>query len=229
MGGRKVAFRWTADAVALLTCRYTAGDTRSVIAKLLPGADARTVGRKIEALGLAKGLSAAEKHARQVAVVQRMSAVGLAKRSATGEFVWTAEQVERLRRLYVVDLLSAADIAVEIGCKPRDVSRKAFNTGLTRQRDASVRQRDRMRAQHLAIIRAAEVRAVAREAALNGTPKPQTDAELIAAAIAAGKVQRIPPGHACGLTGLERYLWASGPLTGRLERKVRGKARRRAA
>lgn len=227
MGG-KPAFKWTADAVQTLTRLYASGQARMAIADVL-GTDARVVGRKIDRLDLARKLAPEDRAARKLATARHMHAAGMAKRAVAGEYVWTPDQIDRLRRLYVVDLLSAAEIAEEIGCKPRDVSRKAFNTGLTRLRDASVRHRDRMRAQHLAVTRSAEVRAAAREAASRATAEPKTDAELIAAAIAAGKVQHIPSGHACGLTGLERYLWASGPLTGRIERKVRGKARGRAA
>jgi hypothetical protein len=224
MGGRAVAFRWTAEAVALLTCRYAAGDARSVIAELL-NTDPRVVGRKIEALDLARALSLEERRERKLATSRHMAAVGLAKRGAAGEFVWTPEQLARLRRLYVVELLSASEIAALIGCEPRAVSRKAHTTGLTRLRDVSVRQRERLRAQQLASARAAEARAAERDAA----PKPATDAELIAAAVAAGKVRHIAPGHACGLTGLERHLWASGPLTGRIAPKSRGAGRGRAA
>lgn len=219
MGG-KPAFKWTADAVQTLTRLYASGQARMAIAEVL-GTDARVIGRKIDRLDLARKLAPEDRAARKLATTRHMHAIGMVKRAVAGEFVWNDALIADMRRLYVTDQLSASEVAAVLGCKPRDVSRKAHDSGFTKLRDAVTRQRDRLRAQSLATKRAVEVRAAA--------PKPKTDDELIAAAIAAGKVQHIPPGHACGLTGLERYLWASGPLTGRLERKVRGKARGRAA
>jgi len=226
MGGTP-AFKWTAEAVQTLTRLYAAGETRMAIAVVLE-TDARVVGRKIDRLDLARQLSPEERAARKLATTRHMAAVGLAKRAEAGEFIWSPQQVADLRRLYVTELRSASEIAVIIGCQPRDVSRKAYNAGLTRFRDASVRQRDRLRAQQLASARAARSRALA---ALQpkDTPPVVSDADLIAAAVAAGKVRQLPPGQACGLTGLERYLWASPPITGRVEHRARGRARKRAA
>jgi hypothetical protein len=223
MGGTPV-FKWTAEAVQTLTRLYADGQPRMAIAAVLR-TDARVVGRKIERLDLARNLPPEERKARKLATTRHMQAVGMALRAEAGEFVWNDERLADMRRLYVAELRSASEVAAILGCKPRDVTRKAHDSGFTKLRDGLARQRDRLRAQQLASQRAAEARARERDA----TPPPPTDAELIAAAVAAGKVRHLPPGQACGLTGLERDLWASPPLSGRIERPARGRARKRVA
>lgn len=216
MSGAVVVYRWTAEAVALARREHLAGRTRTEIGRML-GVGPRVVARKIEALGLAKSLSAEERRKRKLLTTKAAQAAGIAKRAADGEFIWTPQRLVELRRAYVIEEQSVSQIAAVLGCRPHDVSRKVHLTGMTIGRSDAARRRERSAAQ-----------ALATEARRAKAVRIASDAELIAKAVADGRVTRIPDGHACGISAWERALWTSGPISGRFEQKpARGAAIKR--
>lgn len=197
-----MAFRWTAKSEARLARDYLGGETSAQIAARL-GVDRLVVSRKVSALGLNAKLSSEARLARKRATVAAVQAKGLAVRQTRGQFIWTAERLAELHRRYVVDQARAGVIACAMGCDQKAVSRKVCDLGLAALRPVHLRQVDRLRG-------AQSGRAV--QAAARAAPAPTlTDSELIAAAVAAGRVTHLPPGHACGTTRWEAMLQTARP------------------
>lgn len=106
-------------------------------------------------------------------------------------FEWTAERVARLRALYASPNASAESAATALGCAVRTVVLKASRLGLGAER---------REARHAVAKRPAR-------RVISG----RTDGELIAAAIAAGRVRVLPAGIAAGLSGWERAMGYTAP------------------
>jgi len=108
-------------------------------------------------------------------------------------FEWSDARVLRLRTLYASPDVSAESAATALGCSVRTLVRKASRLGLGAER------RD---ARHAVAKRPRRTRAV-----ISGG----SDGELIAAAIAAGRVRVLPAGIAAGLSGWERAMGYTAP------------------
>lgn len=223
-----VAFRWSAAQTARLKADYPT-QTADEIATAM-GVPRRVVSRKVSQLDLWALLPEEERLRRKRAIVAAMAATGLEKRGQGGQFIWTEARQALLRRLYVVDRKSAADIAKVMGCRPHDVSRKASLLGLASLRPAEVRVIERESARQKGVVASALARArgravkpapILRERSVRALPGPMfararvttvavrsgpSAAELIAGALAAGKLTVLPPGHACGTTRWESML-----------------------
>jgi len=222
------AFRWSAPQTARLKADYPT-KTADVIAAEM-GVDRRVVSRKVSQLGLWALLSEDERLRRKRDIAAAMAATGLEKRGQGGQFIWTDARQVMLRLLYLVEAKSAADIAKVMGCRPHDVSRKAHLMGLTTLRDPEVRAAEREAGRQKGVVASALARAgkrppmvvsrpAVRPAVVRSAPKAgrvagaavavrsgPSDAELIARALAAGKLTVLPPGHACGTTRWETAL-----------------------
>lgn len=121
-------------------------------------------------------------------------------------FDWSqGDRVATLRQLYLVELKSAGEIADVLGCRVRSVIRKVQRLELAKLRPAGTRlaelRRDAAKGsaraaglRRLELARREQVRAVVSVA----------DADLIALAVAAGKVTVVPPGCAAGISAWER-------------------------
>lgn len=126
----------------------------------------------------------------------------------SGPFVWTPDRVSRLRQLYLFEVQSAGDVAKVLGCAPRVVIRKIQRLGLAKDRPQGARLSELRAAQAKATARAAErrgaARAVAEAEAEAAKRAVVSDAELIARAVAAGRVTVVPPGLAAGIGAWEQ-------------------------
>jgi hypothetical protein len=134
------------------------------------------------------------------------------------------ELIERARKLYVDQLQAPEAVAKALGARftARQVRRMASSRGWPAERPAWVAA-----AHKRAVLEAARDKAAAgRAASTNMKPPPgrtvvlstagqraDRDAQLreqIEAAIAAGKLQVLPPAHAAGLSAMETQFWGAG-------------------
>lgn len=109
-------------------------------------------------------------------------------------------------KAHYVDLgQSATEVAKALGADPKTIRKIAFRQGWTRRREFRNINQALGQARRWEEARAAEA----------AKPKtiivPPTDAELIAAALKAGKLTILPPGQACGLTAWEANLGTYKP------------------
>ncbi|MDB5458133.1 MAG: hypothetical protein JWP92_3718 [Caulobacter sp.] len=111
----------------------------------------------------------------------------------TSPFVWTDDRLDQLKRLYLVEVGAAEAVAAVIGCSRKAVVQKANLLGYGAERRA-VRK-----------AMAKRPRRCRRKAVVLVGPAA-TDAELVAAAVAAGRVTILPAGHACGTSTWERAM-----------------------
>ncbi len=138
-------------------------------------------------------------------------------------FVWTSDRVSRLRQLYLSEVRSAGDIAAVLGCEVRVVIRKIHRLGLTKDRPqgarlAEVRAAAAMARARLAVVRVEAAKAAEAEAAARPVV---SDAQLIAEAVAAGRVTIVPPGLAAGVSAWEHatgYVAMAAPPAPRTRR-----------
>lgn len=107
-------------------------------------------------------------------------------------FDWSEERVLRLRALYAAPVASAESAAMALGCTVRCVVLKAGRLGLGNER---------REARHALAKRPRRTRRM-----IGGT-----DGDLIAAAVAAGRVRVVPAGIAAGLSAWERAMGYTAP------------------
>ncbi|WP_426043685.1 hypothetical protein [Caulobacter sp. DWR3-1-2] len=196
--------RFTPQQDAALIKAYVEDDMTSVEIAAAWKVERRTISRKVTRLGLWARLTPEQQARRSTDKTRDMAAKGLLARAELGQFIWTAERLAVLRRLYVDELASASTIARAVGARPHDVSRKAHQLGLAALRPAGVRQAERSAAQGLG-------RQSRRERREERAGQVISDADLIAEAVAAGRVTRLPSGHAAGITRWERLLSTAPP------------------
>lgn len=147
------------------------------------------------------------------------------ERALLGHFIWTDERLATLRRLYGDEGQGAAAVAEALKCRPRDVSRKVHKLGLSAARPDEVK-----RAAKLAALQKGRAVKGARPVVDPDAPVV-SDADLVAAFMARGKVTQLPPGHACGTTRWESMLGTARVSRGLTEhgRKAREAGRIAAA
>jgi hypothetical protein len=175
------------------------------------GKSARVISRKVLALDLWARLTPAQRVERKAKTARQAGTVGLVKRGAGGQFIWTEARLADLRRLYVDQGRQPSDIAAALGCRARDVSRKASDLGFHALRSEEVRRGQQLAVLSRAWRAAAASRRVRREEAEREADRVArlSDAELIARAVAAGRVTVLKPGYARGTTRWEGHLHTS--------------------
>lgn len=213
---------------------------RKAIAAEMGFDDVTIVARRLARLRLVDLLTPAEFRRRQVETTDKLREISLQVREEKhGQFVWSEHRLSVARRMYVDELKLAPEIARALNCRPVDVSRKAHMMGWPSLRPPEFREAQR-RATALAnqakgtaanIARAAAAKALRPprqkkvamprpSAPRPSVPRPYippptravsaSDADLIAAAIAAGKITVLPPAIAPGLSRLEME-WGTPP------------------
>ena len=199
-------YRWTPETEALVSREYMAGATSAQIADTL-GVDRRVVTRKVILLGLSAMLTPDQRLERKRQTIIAIAARDLPARGERGQFIWTDERVRELHQRYVVNHESASAVAKAMGCEQRSVSRKASELGFSAMRPKHLRTADRLRG----AATGREVMATDRASRPVVVYVPRSDDDLIAAALAAGRVTYLPPGQACGLSYWEIALKTAFP------------------
>lgn len=115
-------------------------------------------------------------------------------------FVWTDERLTVLETLYRQQRRKAEAVAAVLGCSRKAVVNKAGDLGWGAERRAA------RRAARVKPFYGKERRALA--------VVGRSDAELIADALAAGRVRVLPAGFAAGLSSWERAVGYAAPPPG---------------
>lgn len=116
-------------------------------------------------------------------------------------FEWTPARLEVLETLYRVAGQRSATVAGVLGCSVKSVVRKAGELGWGAERRVA--------------RRAARVKPFyGKERTARAAAVSRSDAELIAEAIAAGRVRTVAAGTAAGITAWERAMGRTAPPPG---------------
>jgi hypothetical protein len=192
--------RWSADALAALREGYLSGLPIAVIAERLKERP-KVVARKAQTLGLHALISpealSLREAARQVQVRQ-----GFQARRAVQTAASQARDAQ-LRHLLIVERVSYAAAGEALGCSKTACQRAAKRLGLDLERDQLIEQ-ERREIIRLQAVELARRHAARRAEEATSAPARVSDADLIAAAVAAGKVTIVPAAHAVGITAWER-------------------------
>ncbi|MFN3523922.1 MAG: hypothetical protein ACK4YQ_16875 [Phenylobacterium sp.] len=207
-------YRWPADEEAAARQLYVEqGLGPAEVAAALGGKHSR---RQVARLAHLRGWA----QARDPAVTKAARSRGLTRTFLEGSrrssgFQWTAARIALLEQRYVVEDKPVGEIAQELGgaCTPRSVTRKVVALGLAAKRPT-------IRRSTSSTAMAVEAKAVAHPVPARpflgeGRALPDDVRALIDQAIAAGKVARLQPGLAAGLSPLEATFGAVSPQQGR--------------
>lgn len=195
---------WSAADLAVLREAYLSGCSRGEIGARL-NKTAAVVARKAQMLGLHKLISREATARREASRKAQAGAAIRAKRDATRTANAAAIQARdaQLRHLLIVQRISLAAAGEALGCSRAVCQRAAKRLGLDRERDQLV-EREKREAIRIQAAALAERDAARRAEEAASAARTAGDADLIAAAIAAGKVTIVPAAWACGVTAWEQ-------------------------
>lgn len=196
--------QWRAEDLAVLREGYLDGLPIADIAALLKEKP-KVVARKAQTLRL-HTIITPEALARREAARQAQARQGVRAKRAEVAALQAATRQSRdaqLRNLLIVQRVSYTAASEALGCSKSACQRAAKRLGLDRERDQLV-ERERREAIRIQAAALAERDAARRAEEAASAPRTVNDADLIAAAIAAGKVTIVPAAHAAGITAWEQ-------------------------
>lgn len=184
--------------------------------EIVEALDGRVVLHQVKWVIQAGKLGAQRSPEVRAAMLARRTGLANAARAAKGKgFHWSDDRLVTFKRLYLVERLPPSEIARQFGglCTADGVKRKAYALGWStlRERVWPVAAPRGPRAAQTASLLPARGERASRAPSAIPRGLAASDAELIAHAIAEGRVTYCPTVAASGLTQIEQQFWAARP------------------